>query len=593
MRLNITKSKNSESFYITKSFRDKKTGKATSKTVEKLGTRKELEERLGKDVDVVEWGHERARELTEQEKSLNRRVMVSYDPIKQIGLKEKITFSGGYLFLQRIYYELRIDDICRDITSRYRFDYNLDAIVSRLVYGRILEPSSKQAICGFSKGLIEQVDFDCHQIYRSLEVLFAENDFIQSALYKNSEKIAKRKTKILYFDCTNYFFEIDAEDDFRRYGRSKQHQPRPLVQMGLFMDAEGIPLAFAMNNGAANEQPTMVPLEERILNDFKLSEFIVCTDAGLSALPNRKFNATKNRQFITAQSVKMLKGHLKTWAIDKRGWQVSGSDELFDLSKIEAKLTSDDTDEAYRKAIYSRTFYKSRRIKEKDKGSGGYFEQNLIVTYSFKYRNYQRNIREGQIERAARAIKDDSSRLDKLNQNDFRRLIKKTTVTNDGEIAEKTVYAIDESVIAKEALYDGYYALCTSLDNDDVPGLLKVNKRRWEIEECFRIMKQEFKARPVFLSREGRIRAHFLTCFVALLVYRILEKKLGERYSCNQIIDTLKGMMFEEIRGEGFRPLYERTEITDALHEAFGFRTDFEIITNRDMKKIFKKTRLR
>lgn len=593
MKLVISKSKYSESFYIAKSFRDKNTGKVTSKTVEKLGTRKELEKKLGAGVDVEKWARTRVKELTEQEKTSQRKVLVSYDPTRQIPLGEKIVFNGGYLFLQQIYHELGLDDICRDIASRNRFEYDLDAILSRLVYGRVLHPSSKQATYEFSKGLIERPAFDAHHIYRSLEVLCRENDFIQSELYKNSAKIMPRKTKILYFDVTNFFFEIAEEDDFRRYGRSKQHQPRPLVQMGLFMDAEGIPLAFSMTHGAANEQPTLIPLEQKILDDFSLSKFVICTDAGLSSLPNRKFNAIEDRQFIVTQSVKKLKGHLKRWALDKTGWQIQGSDKEYDLAEIEAALAEDEVDASYKKAIYSHTFYKTRRIKEEDPDTGEFFEQNLIVTYSFKYRDFERNIRNGQIERALCAMKSDTSRLDKKNQNDFRRFIKKTSVTGDGEVAEKAVYAIDEAVIAKETLYDGYYALATSLDTDDVGALLAVNKRRWEIEETFRIMKSEFKARPVYLSREERIRAHFLTCFIALLVYRILEKRLGECYTCTQIIDTLREMVFEEVRGEGYRPLYERTEITDALHKISGFRTDFEIISNREMKKIFKKTKSR
>jgi transposase len=593
MKVVTSKSKNSESFYICKSFRDKKTGKATSKIVEKLGTREELEKKLGADVDVVLWARARAREMTEEEKSNKRKISVSYDPTKQIELDKKTTFNGGYLFLQQIYHELALDDICTDISSRHHFDYDLDTILSRLVYGRILHPVSKQATYEFSKGLIERPAFDVHQIYRSLGVLSEERDYIQGALYKNSAKVIARKTKILYFDCTNYYFEINEEDDFRRFGHSKQHQPRPLVSMGLFMDAEGIPLAFCMNHGAANEQPTLIPLEEKLIADFDLSKFVVCTDAGLSSLPNRMFNAMKDRQFITTQSVKKLKSHLRSWAVDTSGWHITGSDREFDLGEIKTTLGADEVDETYRKAIYSHTFYKSRPIKEKNPATGEYFEQNLIVTYSFKYRDYQRNIRAGQIDRALRAIKDGSSRLEKKTPNDFRRLIKKTAVTANGEIAENAVYDIDEEIIAKEALFDGYYALCTSLDNSDVAGLLAVNKRRWEIEECFRIMKSEFRARPVYLSREDRIKAHFLTCFVALLIYRILEKKLEEQYTCSQIIDTLKGMEFEEIRGEGFRPLYERTAITDALHAAFGFRTDYEIIGNRDMKKIFKKTKSR
>jgi transposase len=593
MRLVVSKSKNSESYYITKSFRDKKTGKATSKTIERLGTKAELEERLGKGVDIISWAHARARELTEAERTQSRKVIVGYDPQKQIESGRRAVFNGGYLFLEHIYHELDLDGICKEISLKRRFDFDLDEILSRLIYGRILYPASKQATHEFSRSLIAPSSFDLHQVYRSLEVLCKESDFIQSALYKNSAKLSTRKTQVLYFDCTNFFFEIAKEDDFRRYGRSKQHQPRPLVEMGLFMDAEGMPLAFCMDHGAANEQPTMVPLERRILADFDISKFVVCTDAGLSSLPNRMFNSVKDRQFITTQSVKKLKGHFKSWALDSTGFKALGSDGELDLSEVEAKLEAEGVGGAFKRAVYSTTFYKSRRIREKDSASGEYFEQNLIVTYSFKYRDWQRNIRCGQMERAIFAIDNNSVGLDKKNQNDYRRLIKKTSITGEGEVAERKVYAIDEDVITKEAAYDGFYALATSLDTDDVPGLLKVNSRRWEIEECFRIMKSEFKARPVYLSREDRIKAHFLTCFIALLIYRILENRLGGQYSCTQLIDTLRAMDFEEVRGDGFRPLYERTKITDALHEAFGFRTDFEIVTNREMKKIFKKTKQR
>jgi len=593
MQLQITKSKNAESFYIIKSYRDKQSGKTTSKVVEKLGTRAELEAKLGKGVDVVAWGKQRAKELTAKEKESRHKVMVGYDPTRQLERGRRRVFCGGYLFLQSIYFELGLSAIAHDIQERSNFSYDLDAILSRLIYGRILHPSSKVATYEFSKGLLEAPSFEAHQVYRALEVLHRENDFIQAALYKNSAKVVERKTKILYFDCTNFYFEIEEDDEFRRYGASKQHQPLPLVQMGLFMDSEGMPLAFSMDNGAKNEQLTLRPLEEKILEDFELSEFVVVTDAGLSSTANRRFNSRNARQFITTQSIKKLKAHLKSWALDEGGWSLGGADGLFNLNEVRAEIEKAGKGSLIRKALFDKTFYKSRRIKEKDAATGEDFEQTLIVTFSFKYEAYQASIRQDQIDRAIKAIASSSSRLDKKNQNDYRRFVKKAAHTKHGEACEHTTFSIDEEVIANEALFDGYYGLCTSLDGDDVEGICKVSARRWEIEECFRIMKTELKARPAYLSREERIRAHFLTCFIALLVYRILEKKLGGTFTVSQILDTLKAMDFEEVKGEGYRPLYERSEITDALHEVFGFQTDFEIITNRDMKKIFKKTKQR
>lgn len=591
MKLHITKSKNAESFYVAKSYRDKKTGKTTSKIVEKLGTRGELEKKLGEGVDVAAWGKQRALALTEQEKENTRKVIVSYDPTSIIDMGARSSFNGGYLFLQGIYHALGLDAMCERIAERHNFSFDLDSILSRLIYGRVMHPASKLGTVDFADTLIEKRDFDLHQVYRALDVLHDESGFLQTELYKNSKKLIGRKDKVLYYDCTNFFFETEQEDGFRLYGRSKEHRPNPIVQMGLFMDAEGIPLAFTMNPGSTNEQTTLIPLEQTIVNDFGLSKLIVCTDAGLSSTTNRIFNSCKERQFITTQPVKQLKKHLKDWALDEKGWMAGGSSEAFGLDELDALLSSEKTSEDIKRAITDKTFYKTRMMKEKAEGQDEPFEQRLIVTFSFKYRAYQRSIRACQIDRALRAIETDKRSLERRNQNDYRRFVAKTSITDAGEVAEKVVYEIDEEAIEKEALYDGLYGLATSLDGEDIEGILKVNANRWQIEECFRIMKSEFEARPAYLTREGRIRAHFLTCFIALLVYRLLEKKLGGEYTCSQTIDTLKHMDFEEVRGEGYRPLYVRTPLTDSLHEKFGFRTDYEILPTKTMKRIIKMTK--
>lgn len=591
MRVKVTKSKNAESFYVIKSVR-LENGKTTSAVVEKLGTRESIQEMIGVDKDVEQWARNRAAELTEQEKEQKRTVKVEYSPAKRIDAGERRLYDGGYLFLQDILHSLGISSTCKSIEGRYRFEYDLESILTRLVYGRILDPSSKRSTCAFAQGLIEAPGFKEHQVYRSLEVLAKESEFIQSELYKNSQKAFGRKSGVLYYDCTNYFFEIEQEDELRRYGLSKEHRPTPIVQMGLFMDAEGIPLVFCIHPGNASEQITMTPLEQKIIDDFGISKFVTCTDAGLSSLANRRFNVQDSRQFITTQSVKKLKGHLQTWALDTKGWSARGRKGTFDLEQVIASYEGEDTKEAAKAALRNLTFYKSRMVREKDaKSENGYFEQQLIVTFSLKHRDYQQSIRAGQIERAIRAMGSDGSRMERKGANDFRRLCKKTSVTEDGEIAESDVWSIDEARIAKEARFDGFYALCTSFENEDIEMLLKVNARRWEIEECFRIMKTEFKARPVYLSREDRIRAHFLTCFIALLVYRLLEKQLKSEFTCEQIIDTLRDMKFEKVRNEGYRPMYAPNEITNALHDSFGFRTDYEILSTASMRKIIRQTK--
>lgn len=579
MRLKVSRSKNSASLYVTKTvYIDKK---ERTITVEKLGTETELREKLN-GADPYEWAKEYIRKLNEQEKEQTRKILVPFEQSKIILKDEQHSFNGGYLFLQKIYHELGLHKTCKEISKKYKFDFDLDSILSRLVYGRVIFPSSKLATYELSKRFIEQPNFDLHQIYRALEVLSKETDFIQSSLYENSVKISKRNTGVLYYDCTNYFFEIEQEDGDKQYGPSKEHRPNPIVEMGLFMDGDGIPLAFSINRGNMNEQLTLKPLEKKIISDFELSKFIVCTDAGLASEDNRKFNDKDGRAFITTQSIKKLKGHLKKWALAPDGWKLTDSKKSYDISILDEMIDKAATEDKAK--IRAKVFYKERWIKENG------FEQRLIVTYSIKYRDYQRKIRNSQIERAQNTIENNPTKINKCNQNDYKRFINKTNCTPDGEIAEKEIYSIDQALIQKEEAFDGFYGVCTNLE-DDVSEIIKVNHRRWEIEECFRIMKSEFKARPVYLSNDDRIEAHFITCFISLIIYRLLEKKLNEKFTCHEIISGLRDMEFFDVKGEGYVPTYTRTDFTDALHEAFRFRTDYQIVSTSMMKKIFKDTK--
>lgn len=570
MRLQISRSKNSASLYVIKSTYINKVH--STQIVEKLGTEAELREKLN-GADPYVWAKEYIKNLNEEEKLQKRNVTISYSQSKFIEQDEKRLFNGGYLFLQQIYNELGLEKICKDISKKYDFKYNLNSILSRLIYGRVLFPASKLATNEFSKKYIEQPDFDAHQIYRALSVIANESDYIQKEVYNNSLASVNRDTRVIYYDCTNYFFEIEEADidGYRQYGKSKENRPNPIVQMGLFMDANGIPLSFDITPGNTNEQVTLKPLEKKLISDFKMSKFVVCTDAGLASNANRKFNDVASRAFITTQSIKKLKGHLKEWSLDPNGWKLSGSNKFYDLSTLDE--TSD----------YNKTFYKERWINEND------LEQKLIVTYSLKYKNYQAKIRNNQIERAITAIDKNPSKLEKTNPNDFRRFINSNSLTTDGEIASKKIHSINDSKIQEESMYDGFYAVCTNLE-DDAFSIIKINQRRWEIEECFRIMKTEFEARPVYLQRKERIKAHFLTCFLALTIYRILEKKTNEQFTTEQLLTTLREMDFLKVRGEGYIPTYTRTEITNTLHDTFKFRTDTEIISNEIMKKIIKST---
>lgn len=569
MRLSLVKSKNTTQFYVIESYRNKN-GKNTSRIFEKLGNLEEVIKKANGE-DPIAWAKKYINNLNKLEEESKLKILIEKDTTKQIEKNEQNSFNCGYLFLEKLYYELGLDKICSEISDKYSFKYDLNNILSRLLYGRIIFPSSKLATYNLSKQFIEQPNFELQHIYRALEVIAKENEFIQAELYKNSLKKSKRNTGILYYDCTNYFFEIEQEEGIKQYGPSKEHRPNPITQMGLFMDGDGIPLAFNISAGNTNEQGTLTPTEEKILKDFELSKFIVCTDAGLASITNRKFNDKEGRAFITTQSIKKLKKHLKEWALDQTGWRLSGSSKTYDISKLE---DNEKTIQKYKNKV----FYKERWIKENG------LEQKFIVTFSLKYKYYQNQIRTNQVERAQKAMDKGTLKLDKCNQNDYKRFIIKTPITQEGEIANKNIYSLNTQQIEQEEQYDGFYGVCTNLE-DDAEEIIKVNQRRWEIEESFRIMKSEFKARPVYLSRDDRITAHFTTCFLALVLHRYLEKELEETYTASEIIDTLRNMNLTKVNEIGYIPAYTRTDITDALHSKFKFETDKEIITIKNLKK--------
>ena len=568
MKVCISKSKNTTIYYLSKSVRIG--NRTTTKTVEKIGTYDEIKEKCG-DMEPLEWAKKYAAKRSAEEKAAKQDVIMKCSSSMLIDKNVRRSCNAGYLFLLDIYYSLGIDKICAEISEKYKFEYDLNEILSLLVCSRIIAPGSKRSSLEEANGFVEQPKCSLHQIYRALEVIAKENDFFQSQLYKNTQSITERRKDVLYYDCTNYYFEIEDEDDFRKYGVSKEHRPNPIVQMGLFIDSDGIPLSFSVFDGNFSEQPSMTPLEKKILQDFDTSDFVVCTDSGLSSMANRRFNSIQGRGFVTAQSIKKLKGFLQDFCLGDDGWYLPGSNRIYKLSELDEEKDCD------------RVFYKDRWINEND------LEQHLIVTYSIKYRNYQRAVRGRQIVRAEKLAENPSS-LSRKKENDPKRFVMQEHCTTDGEAAEKTITSLDQNRIDNEMKYDGFYAVCTNLE-DDVSDIIRINQKRWEIEECFRIMKTEFKARPVYLSRRDRITAHFTTCFTALVIYRMLEKKLENRFTCEEIIGTLRDMNMMIAPGEGYIPTYTRTDLTDALHGAFGFRTDYQITSQKNMRKILNQTR--
>lgn len=575
MYVNITGSKNNKDVYIYQSFR-KANGKPSSRIYKKLGKYNELLQNFsGNEEKMMEWARAEAAKETTLYNQQKEQISVTFSQVARIPLEEERLFNVGYLFLQQLCSELRFDNICRNIRNRHRFTYDIHAILTDLIYARILAPSSKMSSYSFCHSLLEPPKYSLQNVYRALSVMAEESDYIQEELYRNSNFVHHRNTKILYYDCTNYYFEIEEESGDKKYGKNKEHRPNPIVTMGLFMDADGIPLAFDIFPGNQNEQLTLKPLETKVIKDFDCSEFIFCSDAGLGSVKNRFLNSFGNRSYVITYSLKKMKQEDREIALNPTQFRSPGSNKMIDLR------TLDETDPE----VFHTIYYKEVPLVT------GSMNETIIVTYSPKYKAYQQKIRGRQVERAMNMIQGPGKCRRGKNQNDPARFIHKTSVTPDGEIADQALYALDEERIREEAMYDGFYAVVTNLE--DAPSeIIKINKRRWEIEENFRIMKSDFEARPVYVQRDDRIKAHFLTCYISLLVYRLLEKKLGEEFTCNQILETLREMNMTLLsKDSGYIPAYKRTKLTDALHNTFKFRTDFEFITKSSMRSIISNTK--
>ena len=596
-RIKTSISTNSKSYSIIEDYN--RNGKRTTRIIEKIGNDKTILPLANKEgIDVNTWLNNYLKKYLEEHGISNNveEVIIKKYSNKLIPKNVTNKFNVGYLFLKDIYYSLKLDQIVKSISKKYKFEFDLNEVLSNLVFSRIIYPSSKLKTYELSQKFIETPKYNLENLYRGLTYLNEDLDYIQKELYNNSKSVIDRNTKIMYFDCTNYYFDINEETDFQKYGHGKDGKSKPLVGMGLFMDGNGLPMAMNLFPGNENETKHLIPLQEEIAKEFNLEdkETIICTDAAMCTDEIKQFNIKDGRAFVITQSIKKLKQCYKDEVFDDDNWRIVG-----DLTKV-YKLSDILNDEEKCKLHYETIFYKIVQTETV------HVVQDLIVTFQIKYRDYLRNVRNGQIERAmnkiSSSIKGDKIKLSN-NSNDYRRLIKEVVTTvesnkknkkdsnslNESKSKEKFSYSysIDEDVVKEEEKYDGYYGITTNLTGE-IEDILKISKNRWEIEESFRILKTDFNSGTIHLSREDRIKAHFLTCFISLLIYRILENKLAYKYTNNQIIEKLREMEVYEEKGSGYSPAYIRNDLTDDLHNLFGFRTDFEIVPYENFKKIFK-----
>lgn len=608
MKLNYDKKSKDPTYFVQKGYRVGK--KVTTKNVFRIGKHSEL---LKITDDPLEYAKGVVAEYNEKEKNDNRITMeVNINFSERLKLTDDLVSKSlrkniGYFYLQAVYQQLGIRDFLKNACKKKKITYDPDEVMRFLTYARILEPDSKLGTYDHLDGYYEEPSFGYEHILRTMDILTENYDGYLKSLYRNSLSIVKRNTSVCYYDCTNYYFETESQDPdyvdkvtgeiirgFRRYGPSKEHRPNPIVEMGLFMDADGIPISMCVVPGSDSEQTTAIPLEEKLIKALGKSKLIYVADAGLGSLNIRNFNSMGGRAFIVTQSIKKLSDILKKAVFNDFDYKLLSSDKkasveemkTFDREKDENRALYDDciykvieADRAFDLGLYETVVLKNGKTVKKK--SMAVLKQKLIVTFSRKMMEYQRFIRNRQIERAKEILSNLDPETYKKGPNDVTRFIKRA---NKGSTDR---YELDLERIEEESKYDGYYAVATNLD-DPAKDILKISSQRYKIEDCFRVMKTNFSARPVYHYKKERIISHFLICYTALLIYRLLEKQLDDRkkhFTTGNIIETLRNMEVVNLEDMCYASLYQRSKVSDALEEIYKLDLDRKYYQPKELSK--------
>lgn len=603
-------------YYAQQGYRNGK--KTTTRNVKNFGKHSEL---LKITDDPEAYVREEIRKMNEE----YRVGRVSYTFTADFN--EKVSRSGdrassptytniGYFFLQDIMKHLELKEFFKQKTADRKVTFDCYTISRFLTYARILDPGSKLDVWNHRDAYYEKPDFDYQHILRFMDLLDDNYDDYLAWLYKNSNSAVKRDSSVLYYDCTNFYFESEQPDEdvvdevtgeiisgLRKYGVSKEHRPNPIVEMGLFMDRNGIPITMCLHPGNTSEQVTAIPLEKEVLKMTDGARFIYCADAGLGSYHIRQFNSMGGRAFIVTQSIKKLSDTLKEAVFNDCDYRRLSNDtpvtisamKEFDRFQEKNKGLYNDfaykvinADRAVDLGLYEEKVLKNGQVKRVK--ATGKLKQKVIITFSRKMMEYQRTIRQRQVERARKLLANKDPEEIKKGPNDVKRFMKRVTKTKSGEKVTVT-YEIDEAKITEEEKYDGYYAVATNLD-DSVKDILAVSHKRYQIEDCFRIMKTNFCGRPVNHRLPPRIRAHFLICYTALLAYRLLEAKLDEQkthITTQDLITTLKNMNVTNVHDVEYMALYNGSKALDALTKLTDLDLDRMHYRPKELIKKIKK----
>lgn len=610
MKLYYDKRLNDPTYYIQQGFRNGK--KTTTKNIKRLGKHSEL---LLITDNPLEYAKNEVKKMNEEYRSGRSEFIVTMDfneriPSTDSPCSNSTSLNIGYLYLKDIYAKLNLSDFFKSVSSDRKITYDCNKICQFLTYARILDPASKYGTYDKLDTYYEKPQVEYQHMIRFLDILDRNSDKYLKHLFDNSENIVKRDTSVMYYDCTNYFFETEKPDEeivdevtgeiilgLRQFGISKENKTSPIVEMGLIMDSRGIPISMCIHPGNTNEQLTAVPLEKEVIKMTGNKKFIYCADAGLGSYNIRKFNDMGGRAYIVTQSVKKLGQEIKDIVFNDSNYRLLSNDDAITLkemrtfNKKSANNLSLYNDFAYKvipantamdTGLYEEKVYKNGRTKKvKAKGT---LHQYIIVTFSRKMMEYQRTIRERQLERAKKLLRLKDPEKIKKGPNDIRRFLKNTS-------SDTANYVLDMDKIHEEEKYDGFYAVATNLD-DSAKDILAVAQNRYKIEDCFRIMKTNFDARPVFLRKPERIRAHFLICYTALLIYRLMECKLDDNLThvtTSNLIKTLRNMNVVNMDDMYYKSIYSGSQALDALERCFELQLNRKYYRPSDLNKIVKK----
>lgn len=616
MKLNYDKKSKDPTYFVQKGYRNGK--KTTTKNILRIGKHSEL---LKITDDPLAYAKEQVGKYNDEEKNGKVTMEVKIDFAEKIKLSNHLVSSStnlniGYLFLQQLYHDLEIGSFFKSITKDSKITFDPNTVNRFLAFARILYPDSKLGTHQHLDHYYEKPSFDYVHILRTMDLLEAHYDEYIAFLFEKSKNIMERDTSVCYYDCSNYYFEIESPDDdyvdevtgeiikgFRKYGMSKQHQPAPLVQMGLFMDSDGIPLSMCLTSGSDNEQTTAIPLEKKLNEMFKGKKFIYCADAGLGSLNIRNFNSMSGRAFIVTQSIKKLSGTLKEAVFNDIDYRLLSSNSEVSVADMKGFDKNDPTNRnIYNDKIYKIVnadkamdlgFYEDKLLKNgktKKIKSKAVVKQKIIITFSRKMMEYQRFIRNRQIARAKFLLKNIDPEVYKKGPNDVTRFIKRTTSSKTGDKVIDT-YILNQDIIDEEEKYDGYYAIATNLD-DSAKDIIVISSKRNKIEDCFRVMKTNFSARPVFHQNKERIIAHFMICYTSLLIYRLLEKKLDlnqTHFSVENIVETLQNMEVANIEDMCYMSTYTCSQVCTALNTVFNLELNKKYYQPKELNKKVKK----